>query len=325
MNRRRSLALVAALGAPRLAWAQPARKLPRIGILFLASTASTATSVATFRSALRDFGHIDGRTVEIDLRSAEGRAERLPELAAQLVARPVDVLLTGGGNVSTFAAKKATATIPIVMTGGFEVVEAGIVASLARPGGNVTGVSVPQELAAKQFEFLRELVPNLSRIAILLRRDAAAEARLARGKSMAQEFLRLTVEYALIDEAEDLARAFTTIRTQKPGALIVGPDPLFFQHKERIIEFARAARLPTIYPFRDFVDAGGMLSYSLSAKEVHKTVARYVDRILKGAKPADPPVEEPREYELVINAQTVKAAGITVPPSLLAWADEVLQ
>lgn len=325
MNRRGTLLAFLALCAPRPALAQPARRIPRIGVLFLASYASTRAAIEVFRSSLRDLGYVEGRTIEFDLRSAEGRVERLPELASQLVARNVDVIVTGAGNVSTLAARKATATIPIVMAGSVTAVEAGLIASLAQPGGNITGLTVPGDLGLKQLELLRELVPSLSRVAVLVQSDPAAAARRAQGKAMALEFLRLTIDYLEVREPEELAQAFASMRASRPGSLVVGPNPLFFQLMNQVVEFARAARLPAMYPIRDFVDAGGLISYSVNSKEVFRTLARYVDRILKGAKPADLPVEEPREYELVINLKTAKSVGLAVPQSLLVRAHEVIQ
>ena len=325
MNRRETVAALLALGVSRSAFAQPARRIPRIGVLFLASTASTGANVEAFRAALRQFGYVEGRSVEIDFRSAEGRIERLAELAAQLVARKVDVIVTGGGNVSVQAASKATTTIPIVMSGAVNAVESGLIASLARPGGNVTGLSVPGDLAAKQLELLRELVPSLSRVAVLIRPDPAGAERRARGKAMMLEFLRVTVDFVEVREPEDLAQALAAARTLRPGALMVGPDPLFFSQKDEVLAFARAGRLPAIYPLRDFVDAGGLLSYSVNNAELYRHIAGYIDKILKGAKPADLPVEEPREYELVIDLKTAKALGLAIPQALLVRANEVIQ
>ena len=276
------------------------------------------------RSSLRELGYVEGRTIIIEYRSAEGRAERLPALAAELVERKVDVIVAGGGNVSTLAARNATTTIPIVMAGSLSAVESGLVASLARPGGNITGLTVPRELGAKQLELLRELVPSLSRLVVFLRRDPASAARRAQSKATVLEFLRVTLEYVDVEEPEDLAQAFVTARASRPHAMIVGPDPLFFERRNQLLDFARAARLPAMYPFRDFVDAGGLMSYSLSAVEASHSAARYVDRILKGAKPADLPVEEPTKFELVINLKTARSLGLTIPPSLLLRADQVI-
>ncbi len=325
--RRLAAALGLVLAASLAAAAQPAGKIPRIGVLSLVSPTSSAgvPAIEAFRSSLRELGYVEGRTILIEYRSAEGRADRLPELAADLVARKVDVIVTGGGNVSALAVRKATATIPIVMSVGLGAVEAGLVQSLARPGGNVTGLSVPRELGVKQLELLRELVPGLTRVAVLVRPNVATAAQRARGKAMAQEFLQVTLEYVEAEEAEHLPRAFAAARASRPGGIIVGPDPLFFQQRDQVLEFARTTRLPVMYPFRDFVEAGGLISYSLSAREAFRGAARYVDRILKGAKPADLPVEEPTTYELVINLKTARALGLTIPQSLLLRADEVIE
>ncbi len=325
MNRRETALALLALGVPCVGWGQPARKVPRIGILFLASPASTGANIDILRSSLRDLGYVEGRTIEIDFRSAEGRAERLPELAMQLVARNVDLIVTGGGNISTVAAAKATATIPIVMSGSFEAVESGLIDSLARPGRNVTGLTVPLQLAAKQLELMRELVPALSRVAVLLRPDPDAAARRAQSKARALGFLNLTVDLVEVRAPKDLAPALAAAGASRPGALVVGPDALFFHERDQILEFARRARIPAMYPVRDFVDAGGLIAYSFNSKEAYRILARYVDRILKGAKPADLPVEEPREFELVINMKTAKALGIAIPQSLLLRATEVIQ
>ena len=250
--------------------------------------------------------------------------ERLPALAAQLVALKVDLVVTGGGNASTLAIVKATSTLPIVMSGSIDAVQAGLIDSLARPGRNVTGLTVPGNLAAKQLELLREVIASPSRVAVLLRADPRTAARREQAKVMAQEFLRMTLEFVDVGEPEELAQALARTRASRPSAIVVGPDPLFFHRKEEILAFARGARIPAIYPLRDFVDAGGLMSYSVSAPELYRTVAGYVDRILKGAKPADLPVEEPREYELVINMKTAKALGLTIPQSFLLRAAEVI-
>lgn len=326
-----ALRTVLALGifaAPLIADAQPPGKTPRIGFLYLTTASSSsagASAIEALRSSLRDLGYVEGRTISIDYRSAEGRAERLPELARDLVKRKVDIIVTGGGNVSALAARKATTTIPIVMAGSVGAVEAGLIASLARPGGNVTGLTVPRELGAKQLELLRDLVPSLSRVVIFLRRNPAAAPQRAQAKATALDFLRMNLEYVEVQEPEDLARAFASARAVHPGAMIVGPDPLFFQQRDQMLEFARTGQIPAMYPFRDFVDAGGLISYSVSGLELSRGVARYVDKILKGARPADLPVEEPTKFELVINMKTAKALGLTIPPSLLLRADQIIE
>ena len=321
-----ALALVLTLLAtPLAAQAQPAGKTPRIGVLFVTSPSVGSAFTEALRSSLRDLGYVDGRTIAFESRSAEGRADRLPALAAELVQRKVDVIVTGGGNVSTLAARKATTTIPIVMVGSVGAVEAGLVDSLARPGGNVTGVTVPRELGLKQLELLRAIIPSLSRVVVFSRSNFDTAAQRTEAKAMASQFLGVTLDFVEVQEPEDLARAFVTARAARPNAVIVGPDPLFFNQKGPILDFVRETRLPTIYPFRSFVEDGGLVSYSLSAQEVASIVARYVDRILKGAKPAELPVEQPTTFELVINMKTAKTLGLTIPPSVLLRADQIIE
>jgi putative ABC transport system substrate-binding protein len=320
-------ALLALLAAPLAAYAQPPAKVPRVGVLTLVSPTSAAGSAGAeaFRTTLRELGHVEGRTVLVEYRSADGRAERLPELAVELVARKVDIIVTGGGNVSTLAARKATTTIPIVMSVGLGVVEAGLVQSLARPGGNVTGLSVPRGLGAKQLELLHEMLPHVSRVAVLVRPELSTPEQRARARTLAKDFLNLTLDYVDVSEPDQLAAALAAARASRPGAILFGPDPLFFQQRDQVLDFARANRLPAMYPFRDFVDAGGLVSYSINAAEAFRGAARYVDKIIKGAKPADLPVEEPSKYELVINLKTAKALGITVPPAVLLRADTLVE
>jgi putative ABC transport system substrate-binding protein len=321
-------AFIAALAAVVLTVATPAaaqQKVSRVGVLFVTSTTTHAQAIEALRASLRELGYVDGRNVVIDIRSAEGRAERLPELAAELLASKVDVIVTGGGNVSAVAARNATTTVPIVMGGTFGAVEAGLIESLARPGGNVTGLTMPREIGAKHVDLLRELIPSLSRLAVLLRGDLSTAAQRAQAKAQALEYMNITVEYVDVKEPEDIPRAFAAVRAFKPQAMLVGPDPLFFNHRTQVIEFARTARLPTGYPARAFVDAGGLFSYSLSLSDVYREVARYVDRILKGAKPGDLPVVQPSRFELVLNAKTAKSLGLTVPQSILLRADHVVQ
>ena len=308
-----------------MARAQPARKVPRIGVLFLASSKATEASRLAMRSAMQDLGYVEGRTIEIEYRSADGRVEKLPELAAQLVALKVDAIVTGGGNPSALAASKATTSIPIVMTSSIDAVETGLVESLARPGRNITGLTAPSAIALKQVELLRELVPGLARVAVLTRPNPQSAQRREQAKAMAQEYLKVALDFVDVAEPEELAPALAKVRASKPSALLVAPDPLFFQQQDPLLAFARSAKIPAIYPIRDFVDAGGLLSFSVSNVEVYRTAARFVDRILKGAKPADLPVEEPREYELVINLKTAKAMGLSIPQSFLVRANEVIQ
>ena len=328
MNRRDAVLALLALGAvarPLGMQAQTPGRMPRVGILILASLPSVAAIIDGFRSYLRDLGYIEGRTIAIDVLSADGNVERLPELAAQLVARKVDVIVTGGGNVSTLAARNATTTIPIVMTSSIGAVEAGLVQSLARPGGNVTGLTVPPELGFKQLQLLQELVPSLSRVAILIRHDPATTAAREQGKVLAQQLLSVTLDLVEVRSPDDLARALDAVRAAKPNGIIVSPDPLIYQQRERILRFTRTARIPDMYSAPDIVDDGGLVAYAPTPQEIYRGVSRFVDRLLKGAKPADLPVEQPTKFELVINLKTAKALGIKVPQSILLRADRVIE
>lgn len=320
MKAARALLFACMLAAP---FAAQAQKPARVGLLFLASPAATAAHVEMLRASLRELGWTDAR-LTLELVSADGRAERLPALAARLVERRVDLIVTGGGNVSTIAARKATASIPIVMTGSVGAVEAGLVESLARPGGNVTGLTVPRELAEKQLELLRELVPSLARLAILTRSSISSPEQRARTRGML-ELIGIVAEYFDVEERSDLPRAFAAMRAWKPHALIVGPDPLILDESAALVEFQRAARLPAMHPGRELVDAGGLISFSLSPREVARGVARHVDRILRGARPAGLPVEQPTTFELVINLRTARALGLAVPQSVLLRADQVIE
>jgi putative ABC transport system substrate-binding protein len=316
---------VVLVAAPRAAEPQSSGRIPRIGFLFVTSPGVASPFIEAFRVHLRDLGYVDGRTIAFELRSAEGRADRLPALARELVERKVDIIVAGGGNVSALAARNASGTIPIVMTSSVGAVEAGLVKSLARPGGNVTGLTVPRELAMKQLQLLKELVPSLSRVVILNRRTFDTSAQRAQAQTLVREFLGATLEWVEVREPEDLARAFAALKAHRPDAVIVGPDPLFFDHRAELVEFARATRMPVVYPLRYFVEAGGLISYSLSAVEVARITSGYIDKILRGARPADLPVEQPTTFELVVNMKTARALGLTVPPSVLVQAAEVIE
>lgn len=331
MNRRDAILALPALVAaafgslPLPSLAQKTGRTPRIGILILASLPSVTTILDGFRSNLRELGYVEGRNITIEVLSADGNADRLPGLAAQLVARKVDIIVTGGGNVSTLAARKATSTIPIVMTASIGAVEAGLVQSLARPGGNVTGLTVPQELALKQIQLLQELIPTLSRIAILVRPDPTMTQVREQAKANAQQMLLMTLDFVEVRSPEDLPRALEASRSVRPQAMIVAPDPLLYQQREQILHFTRAARIPDMYAAPDIVDSGGLVAFSPTAQEIYSGVARFVDRLLRGAKPAELPVEQPTKYELVINLKTAKSLGLKVPQSMLLRADRVVE
>ena len=319
-------ALVAAaiFALPRSSVAQKSARIPRVGLLILASLPSVATIIDGFRSSLRDLGYVEGRSISIEVLSAEGNAERLPELAAQLVARKVDIIVTGGGNVSTLAARKATTTIPIVMTGSFSAVESGLVQSLGRPGGNITGLTIPLDLALKQIQVLREMIPTASRFAILVRHDPDLAQAREQATAMAQQMLQITLQMFAARSPEDMPRTLEAIRAAKPDALIVSPDPLLYQQREQILRFTRAARIADMYAALDIVDDGGLVAYTVSMRENQRGVARFVDRLLKGAKPADLPVEQPTTFEMVINLKTAKSLGLKIAQSVLLRADRVI-
>jgi ABC-type uncharacterized transport system substrate-binding protein len=331
MNRRELLGVMAGAGAvgPFTARAQQKQPLPVIGYLSLGSPATRAQFLADFYSGLRENGYVEGRNVAVEYRWAGADPERFPALAAELVAQRVDVIVTVGGSAAAFAAKRATAAIPIVFSAVGDPVGEGLVASLARPGGNITGLSFFQpDLIGKRLELLRETVPEAALIAVLLKPDAMAEtvkaARLQQAEASAQRLgVGLQVFEARIPE--DLDRAFREISTARASALTVFATPLFILERSRIADLALKNRLPALSEFREFPQAGGFMSYGPNIPDLYRRAAGYVAKILRGTKPEDLPVEQPTKLELVVNLKTAKALGITVPQSLLARADEVIE
>jgi putative tryptophan/tyrosine transport system substrate-binding protein len=308
---------------PRVIRAQQPAKLPTIGFLGASTASAWSHWSAAFVQRLRELGWIQGRTVNIEYRWAEGRGERYAEIAAEFVALKVDVILTVGGAVP--ATKQATSDIPIVFAIAVDPVGAGLVASLARPGGNVTGLSMQAaDLAGKRLELLREVLPGLRRLAIMANVGyqasvvEIAEVQAAAGK------LALELEVLEIRRAQDIAPAFGTLKTS-PQALYVCGDALVTANRSRISTLALGARLPTIYPDRAFLEVGGLMSYGANNADLFRRAAQYVDKILRGAKPNDLPVEQPTKFELAINLVAATAIGLTVPPMLLARADEVIE
>jgi putative ABC transport system substrate-binding protein len=309
------------LTAPCAAEAQPARKVPRIG--FISDTPGPYAEA--FRQGLRERGYIEGETIAVEYRWAEGRHDRLPDLAAELVQLQVDVLVPVGTQASR-AAKQATSTIPIVMAQIGDPVGSGLVASLARPGGNITGVSVfGHEMAVKQLELLKQAVPRASRVAVLMNPTNIGSGASWRALQLAAPVLGMTLQSVAVQQPEEFERAFAALRTAPADALYVIQDHLLFSHRRQIVDFAAQSQLPAMYAYREWADAGGLMAYGASLREVHSRVAELVDKILKGAKPADLPVEQVMRHNLVINLKTAKALGITIPPSLLVFADEVIQ
>jgi putative ABC transport system substrate-binding protein len=313
------------LAAPLAADAQQPAKVPRIGFLGNSTAALEANLVGPFREGLRDLGYVEGRNILIEYRWAEGRYERFPGLIAELIALKVEVIVTAG-TPAALAVKKATTPIPLVMAAVGDPVGSGLVASLARPGGNLTGlVAIAPDLEGKRLELLKEVVPKLSHVAFLLNPANALHVTSEEQARAAAKVLHLKVEFVAVRAESEFDRAFQTISTQRPGALVMLADRLFLHHRARIVDFAARNRLPTVYSYTELVEAGGLMSFGPSYPGMHRRAAYFVDRILKGAKPADLPMEQPTKFELMINLKTAKALGLTIPPSLLARADEVIQ
>jgi len=323
------LALVLAVSlllAPLAAGAQQAPKIAQVGVLISSTPRSAVSNLEAFRKGLRELGHVEGKTFALVPRYGEARAEQLPGLARELVALKVDVIVVSTDLVAA-AARRETQTIPIVMTFGTDPVGTGFVASLARPGGNVTGLSnIAPELSAKRVELLKEAVPRLSSVAFLWNPDVRGALFDYKETESAARSLRLPLQSVEVVRTEDLDRAFAAITEQRSQALIVqGPNPILFSDPGRVASFAQRNRLPSMYPYRDYVDAGGLMSYGPNLREMWRRTATYVDKILKGAKPADLPVEQPTKFELVINLKAAKALGLTIPQSVLLRADHVIQ
>jgi len=313
------------LGAPRVAEAQRPPRVPRIGYLGNSSPSLEPDLVDAFRQGLGEFGYTEGQNIIIEYRWAEGKYDRFPDLVAELVRLKVDVIVTAG-TPGTLAAKQATNTIPIVMAVAGDAVGAGLVASLARPGGNVTGsTTIVQELEGKRLELLREVVPRLSRVAVLWNPANPVNPIILKQTQLAAPALRLRLEPIVgVRGVQEMEGAFATISRVRPDALILIADRFLLAERTRIVEFAAKRRLATMYPYREMVRAGGLMSYSPSYPDLFRRAATYVDKILKGAKPGDLPIEQPTKFELVINLKTAKALGLTIPPSLLGRADQII-
>ena len=328
MDRRAFLGTLAGglLAAPLAAEAQQAGKVYRIGLLdFSAPDPARQAWWNAFRQQMRQLGYVEGQNVSFEPRWAQGEDDRLPKLAAGLVSLKVDLIVTGGSNAAV-AAKRATSTIPIVMATGSDPVAVGLVTSLRQPGGNVTGMtSINSELAGKRLELLRNVAPRASRIALLWdKRDPGARLG-ADGTEAAAKTAGLTIHSVPVDSVAGLEAAFATVVRDRAGAVIILSTARLFSYRKRIAELALKHRLPTVVGSREYVEAGGLASYGTDFPDLFRRAAVYVDKILKGAKPADLPVEQPTKFELVINLKTAKALGLTIPPSLLGRADQVIQ
>jgi putative ABC transport system substrate-binding protein len=309
-----------------VAQAQQPRKIPRIGYLSPVSASRDSTRREGFLRGLREHGYIPGQDLVIEYRFANGNLDRQDELAAELVRLNVDLMLAAGGTPTARAAKNATHTIPIVMTNAADPVADGLIASLARPSGNITGLTaVTPDLSAKRLELLKETVPNVSRVAILWNPAVHERATDLKEAETAAGAFHIRLQLLEVSDADDFDRAFEAATRERAQALIVLPDPLTNTHQARIVDLAVKKRLATMFSQRPPVDAGGLMSYSPNYEALFRRAATYVDKILKGAKPADLPVEQPARFEFVINLKTAKEIGITVPPNLLVRADRVIR
>ena len=326
MTRRKFITLLggAAAAWPLAARAQQAGRLPTIGVLGGATPSAESQRVAALVQRLQDLGWIEGRTIAIEYRWAEGRSARLAEIAAELVRLRVDVIFATG-TAPALAAKQATSVIPIVFPFAGDPIGSGLVTSLARPGGNITGMSnQATDLAAKRIELLREIVPHLHRLAVLANAGYPAAALEKSEVEAAARTLGLEVVPFEVRESNNIAPAFEAVKGKAEALFLVG-DPLMTANRTRVTSLALAARLPTIYVHSEYVDAGGLMSYGANFPDLFRRSAEVVDKILRGTKPGDIPVEQPTKFEFVINLKAAKAISLEVPPSLLARADEVIE
>ena len=315
------------LAAPLVVEAQPPAKVFRLGLLGGSSpTSPEAAHVwGGFFQGLRELGYVEGQNVIIEGRYYGDRIERLPALAAELVRLQVDVIVAGAAPAPE-AAKRATSTIPIVMANHTDPLGSGLVASLAKPAGNVTGLSiVSPELRGKQLQLLKEAVPGLTRVAALSNPTVPFYAHEARELEAAARSLKLGLQFVEARAPSEITAAFSAATKERAGALIVLGGSMFFAHRARISELAAKSRLPAMYGAKEYAEAGGLMAYGVSVRDSFRRAAGYVDRILKGAKPGDLPIEQPTKFELMVNLKTAKALGLTIPPSLLAQADQVIQ
>jgi putative ABC transport system substrate-binding protein len=316
---------VVALTAPLAADAQQKGKAYRIGVLEIVGESANAANLTAFRQGLRELGYVEGRNFAIEYRSAEGRPERLRDLASELVRLKVDVMVTRG-TPAALAAKQATGTIPIVMASSGDPAAEGIVASLARPGGNVTGLHTmaPPELGGSRLQVLKEMVPGASRVGVLWNPATHYTPLLVRETEKAARAMGIQLQSFEVQAPEDFDRTFEAAVLRQIDALVTVEDYLTFTHRTRIVDFAAISRLPAVHGLREFVNAGGLMAYGTDRQDLFRRSATYVLRILEGARPADLSVEPPTKFELVINLKTVRALGLTIPPSLLARADQVI-
>jgi ABC-type uncharacterized transport system substrate-binding protein len=303
---------------------QPPTKIPRIGYLmtrFLDPVRSEA-----LRQGLRELGYVEGKTIVIEWRSAEGKLDRLPALVAELVRLKVDVIVTSGP-LPTRVTKDATSTIPIVMAQVNDPVGNGFVASLARPGGNITGLStLAPEISGKQLELLKEILPSLSRAAVFGTSTQPGNSQMLKEVELAAAALAVKLQYVDVLSPEDIESAFrAAVKGRAHAVLMIVASSVVGDHRQKIVDLAVKSRLPAIYPFSSYVEAGGLMSYSVNITDLDRRAATFVDKILKGTKPADLPVEQPKKFEFIINLKAAKQIGLTIPPNVLARADKVIR
>ena len=315
--------VIAMCGAAALA--QQPKKIPRIGFLSATSLSTISARIEGFRQGLRELGYVEGKNIVIEWLSAEGKLDRVPALAVELVRLKVDVIVTGGGT-DTRAAKEATNTIPIVMSQDSDPVGSGFVASLARPGGNITGMStLAPEVSGKRLELLKEIIPKLSRVAVMGISTRPGNAQSLKEVELAAGTFKVQVQYLDVLDVKEIETAFRAATKGRAEAVLVLQSPFFNSQRKQIVDLAIKSRLPAIYPQTDYTEAGGLMYYGANTPDLFRRAATYVDKILKNAKPADLPVEQPKTFELIINLKAANQIGLTIPPNVLVRADRVIR
>jgi len=304
---------------------QQATKVPRVAYLTAVSLSANAARIEAFRQGLRKLGYVEGKNIIIEWRGADGKPDRLPVLAAELVRLKVDIVVSGGPTV-TRPVKEATTTIPIVMTFDNDPVGSGFAASLARPGGNITGLStLAPDIGGKQLELLKEIIPRLTRVAVLGTSTQAGNAQSLNEIELAARAFKVHRQYLDVKDHKDIETAFQAALNGHADAVLVLISPVIFSQRKQIADLAATDRLPAIYPWSEFVEDVGLMSYGVRVNDLDRRAATYVDKILKGAKPADLPIEQPTKFEFVINLKAAKQIGLTIPPTVLARADKVIR
>jgi len=319
------LLIVAVAVVAATAQAQQTTKIPRIGYLATASLSAFATRTEAFRQGLRELGYIEGKNILIEYRYADGKTDRVPALADELVRIKVDIIVTGGAP-ATLSAKDATRTIPIVMASDADPVGSGVVASLARPGGNITGFStLATDISGKRLELLKEIVPRLSHVAVFGTSSYPGNGQALKEMEVAAGAFGMKLQYLDVLDANDIANGFREASKAHADAVLVLASPVFISQRTRITDLVIRNRVPAIYPNGEYVEDGGLMSYGANNADLFRRAAIYVDKILKGAKPAELPVEQPKKFELIINLKAAKQIGLTIPPNVLARADKVIR